>query len=117
MSIGTTHLVPPARTGLTECCRRPPFELPRDDQITEVKSLCTCKAWNPNPTRLCHLERMEDVSGISGTGTVAYGAIFPDGSVVLRWDTRVVSTVFYHSVDDLLEIVGHGGKTKLVYDT
>lgn len=66
--------------------------------------------------RRIHLERDEDVSGISGTGIVAYGAEFPDGTVVLRWDTKVVSTQVYASVDDLVAISGHGGKTRVVYD-
>lgn len=63
-----------------------------------------------------HLERDEDVSGVSGTGVVAYGAEFPDGTIVLRWDTQIRSTVFYDNVDDLLAIVGHGGRTRVVFD-
>jgi len=66
--------------------------------------------------RLLHLERDEDVSGVSGTGIVAYGAIFPDGTVVLRWDTRVRSTVMYDSLADLETITGHGGRTRVVFD-
>lgn len=66
--------------------------------------------------RLLHLERDEDVSGVSGTGRVAYGCEFPDGTVVLRWDTRVSSTVFYNSVVDLMLIVGHSGRTRIIYD-
>lgn len=69
-----------------------------------------------SPVRRLHLHRDEDVSGISGVGVVAYGAQFPDGSIVMRWDTQVKSTVFYNSHDDLLTIVGHGGKTRVVYD-
>lgn len=66
--------------------------------------------------KLLHLERDEDVSGVSGVGIVAYGAMFPDGSVVLRWDTRVRSTVMYDSLEDLEAITGHGGKTRVVFD-
>lgn len=66
--------------------------------------------------RRVHLERDEDVSGVSGVGKVAYGCVFPDGAVVLRWDTEVSSTTIYNSVSDLLKIVGHGGRTRLVWD-
>jgi hypothetical protein len=67
--------------------------------------------------RLLHLERDEDVSGVSGVGIVAYGAQFPDGSVVLRWDTVVKSTVLYDSLEDLETISGHGGLTRVVFDS
>lgn len=66
--------------------------------------------------RVFHLERDEDVSGVSGTGIVARGVIFPDGSCVLRWDTVVRSTVFYDSIEDVEKITGHGGRTRIVYD-
>jgi hypothetical protein len=61
------------------------------------------------------LVRREDETGISGTGVVAYGAAFPDGTAVLRWDTKVNSTVFYNSIEDLKTIHGHGGKTVLMW--
>lgn len=35
--------------------------------------------------RVFHLVRGEDISGVSGVGTVAVGAIFPSGKVVLEW--------------------------------
>jgi hypothetical protein len=63
-----------------------------------------------------HLQRDADVSGVSGTGVVAYGAQFPDGSVVLRWDTKVRSTVMYDSIEDVETICGHGGATRIVFD-
>ena len=66
--------------------------------------------------RLLHLERDEDVSGVSGTGRVAYGAMFPDGTIVLHWDTKVASTVIYNNVADLAAIVSHGGRTRIVFD-
>ena len=66
--------------------------------------------------RLLHLERDEDVSGVSGTGRVAYGAMFPNGRIVLCWDTRVASTVIYDNIADLAAIVGHGGRTRIVFD-
>lgn len=47
---------------------------------------------------------------------MAYGVQFPDGSVVLRWDTRVRTTVMYDSLQDVEKIVGHNGATKIVLD-
>jgi hypothetical protein len=40
---------------------------------------------------------------------------FPDGTAVLRWDTKVNSTVFYDSIEDLKAIHGHGGKTAVMW--
>jgi hypothetical protein len=65
--------------------------------------------------RRFQLVRREDDTGISGTGVVAFGVAFPDGTTVLRWDTKVNSTVFYDSIDDLTTIHGHGGKTVLMW--
>jgi hypothetical protein len=61
------------------------------------------------------LVRTEDVSGVSGIGTVAQGVEFDDGSCVLRWLTEFKSTAFYNSVRDLLHIHEHGGRTKVVF--
>lgn len=57
------------------------------------------------------LNRLEDVSGISGTGTVAEGVRFSDGRVALMWTTRNRSLAFYDSLEDVVAIHGHGGKT------
>ena len=57
------------------------------------------------------LVRSEDVSGTSGTGVVAYGVEFGDGTAVLRWNTKTSSTAIYGSVKDIEEIHGHGGAT------
>lgn len=58
-----------------------------------------------------HLNRAEDVTGVSGTGTVAGGVIFPDGTVAMRWNTGVASTAIYASIADVVEIHGHEGAT------
>jgi len=65
--------------------------------------------------RVFRLVRSEDVSGVSGTGTVADGAVFPDGVAVLRWRTARGSTAVYDSVKDVERIHGHDGKTRLVW--
>lgn len=63
--------------------------------------------------RILELVRLEDPTGVSGTGVVAYGVEFPDGHIVLRWATEVNSTVLYDSEEDLIFIHGHGGATQL----
>lgn len=64
------------------------------------------------------LNRIVDVSGISGTGVVAEVVEFTDGSCVVRWIkgatlSNVASTVFYDTKEDLLAVHGHGGMTIL----
>ncbi|UXX94059.1 hypothetical protein N7U49_21900 [Streptomyces sp. AD2-2] len=58
-----------------------------------------------------HLDRHEDITGISGEGTVAGGVIFPDGTVAMRWNTGTASTAIYDSINDVVEIHGHNGAT------
>ena len=62
-----------------------------------------------------YLERLEDASGISGTGIVARGVALPSGKMVLEWITNKapISQAFYDSPEALLEIHGHDGKTLL----
>lgn len=61
--------------------------------------------------RRFYLMRTEDVSGTSGVGVVAFGVEFHDGTAVLRWNTSTSSTAVYASVEDVIEIHGHGGMT------
>ena len=61
------------------------------------------------------LNRDEDVSGMSGTGLVAEGVVFSDGTAVLRWTVEYKSTCVYDSVDDLIAIHGHQGSTQVVW--
>jgi len=60
------------------------------------------------------LVRNIDTTGVSGTGIVADGVIFPDGVTVLRWRTAGGSTAVYDSIEDVKQIHGHGGDTKVV---
>ena len=57
------------------------------------------------------LNRLVDVTGISGTGIVAEGVRFSDGRVALMWTTRNRSIAFYDSLEDVIAIHGHSGKT------
>lgn len=61
--------------------------------------------------RRFRLNRIEDETGVSGTGLVAEGVRFSDGSVALRWLTATASTGVYASIEDVEVIHGHGGRT------
>lgn len=65
---------------------------------------------------LFHLERHTDESGVSGTGRVAHGIVWPDGTVGMRWDSEITSFGFYESLERVRAIHGHSGKTKIVID-
>lgn len=45
--------------------------------------------------RRFHLRRMKDDTGVSGTGVVAQGVRFMDGTVVVRWLGTLASTNCY----------------------
>ena len=66
--------------------------------------------------RTFRLHRLADPSGISGTGDVAQGVVFDDGTVAMRWLSDTASTVMYGSVKDLLRVHGHGGSTQMRFD-
>jgi hypothetical protein len=57
------------------------------------------------------LKRIEDETGISGTGMVARGVVLPSGAVVLEWQTFHSSIAIYKNIGDVEEIHGHNGKT------
>lgn len=62
--------------------------------------------------QLFKLIRIEDESGVSGTGHVADGIIFHDGTCALHWRTPHTSTTVYKDFATVLAIHGHGGKTR-----
>ncbi len=63
--------------------------------------------------RRFRFNRLEDVSGTSGTGHVVEGVQFTDGTVALRWRGEHPSTATYASIDDAIWVHGHDGKTIL----
>lgn len=60
------------------------------------------------------LYREHDETGVSGTGVVAEGVTFSDGTVALRWVTGHRSTVVWDSLEDAIAVHGHNGKTRVV---
>lgn len=64
--------------------------------------------------RCFHLIRHRDVSGISGTGVVAEGVEWSDGTVALHWGGRYpTTTVWPDGIDALLSVHGHNGATTI----
>ena len=61
-----------------------------------------------------YLKRKEDISGISGTGIVAVGAILPSGICVVEWQTVYSSINFYKNFAHVQEIHGHDGATEVI---
>lgn len=60
-----------------------------------------------------NLFRLEDESGVSGTGIVAEGVQFQTGKCALGWLTKVSSIAIYDSIEELELIHGHEGKTEV----
>lgn len=68
------------------------------------------------PIGTFHLLRLEDETGVSGTGWVAEGAVFSSGWVALYWLTDTPSMNFYPSIEAVHTIHGHNGRTRVVFD-
>ncbi|WP_369214416.1 hypothetical protein [Streptomyces flavofungini] len=67
-------------------------------------------------SRRFHLQRDHDVTGMSGTGRVADGILWPDGTVSVRWAGDRPSTVFWERLEDAAHVHGYGGHTRIVWD-
>jgi len=63
------------------------------------------------------LIREVDESGVSGEGVVATGVVFPPPNerAVLAWLTDTNSVAVYGSLEDIQEIHGHDGSTRIAY--
>lgn len=64
--------------------------------------------------RVFYLQRDEDVSGVSGTGIIARGAILPTGRVVLEWTSNHPTLEVHNNVNEVELIHGHGGRTRII---
>lgn len=62
------------------------------------------------------LVRHHDVSGVSGTGYVAEGVEWTDGSASVRWFGDHTCTAFFpNGVDAIRAVHGHGHATEIVF--
>jgi hypothetical protein len=64
--------------------------------------------------KLFNFYRIEDQSGVSGTGPVVEGVQFSNGWCALRWLSETSSLCFYQSIEEVKKVHGHGGKTEIV---
>lgn len=74
--------------------------------------------------RTFHLQRDQDMSGLSGTGIVAEGVEFDDDTTVVRWrevtgpnyDRGVrATTVVFPNIAAVEALHGHNGATQIVW--
>jgi hypothetical protein len=62
------------------------------------------------------LHRHKDMSGVSGTGDVAWFCEFPDGAVAVRWPGEHPSMASWGDMRDVEYIHGHQGATEIMID-
>jgi hypothetical protein len=67
--------------------------------------------------RAFELHRDVDETGVSGTGVVAEGIEFSDGTVALRWTSDWPTSVVFHDrgMAAVEAVHGHNGKTRVVF--
>lgn len=65
--------------------------------------------------RTFYLHRHSDVNGLSGTGIVAVGAVYPNGKAHMQWVSFKSSFEMHDSIDALMDIHGHHGATELIW--
>lgn len=61
------------------------------------------------------LIRVEDLTGVSGTGEVAEGTMFSSGLAVIRWLREPYAMGVYQTLDDVISVHGHEGRTQLQF--
>jgi hypothetical protein len=66
--------------------------------------------------RKFYLLRHEDVNGYSGTGVVAEGVIFDDGTGAFTWLTSMKTVTTFWKMADIRKMHGHNGKTEVVIE-
>jgi hypothetical protein len=66
-------------------------------------------------SRRFELYRYRDPGGVSGTGVVAHGCEFVDGSVSLRWLGDNPCTSVWTDIDSMLAVHGHLGASDVRY--
>ena len=66
--------------------------------------------------KLFWLVRLEDISGVSGDGTVAEGIQFHDKQCVISWFGRFHTLEIAPNIEEIEGIHGHGGATRIVWE-
>lgn len=65
--------------------------------------------------RTFYLMRHTDVNGLSGTGVVAVGCVYPNGKAHMQWVSFKSSFEMHDSFESLIDIHGHSGATELIW--
>jgi hypothetical protein len=80
---------------------------------------CDPRVYSARTPKRFILYRRQDATGVSGTGVVATGVVWPDGHAALRWkaddDEAASSTSVWSSVVDMMRVHGHGGLSEIIY--
>jgi len=84
-----------------------------EDGFMTEKELPPLQEDNPMRPKCFWLVRTEDVTGISGTGIVAYGVMFADGRVVTCWNAVISQIAIWRSIQEVEAVHGHNGKTRV----
>ncbi|GAA4706218.1 hypothetical protein [Streptomyces youssoufiensis] len=66
--------------------------------------------------RRFYLQRDTDITGVSGTGRVADGVLWPDGTASVRWRGPRPSIVHWDDIAHAEHVHGHGGATRIIWD-
>lgn len=59
--------------------------------------------------------RDDDETGISGTGLVVMGVLYPDGRCHYRWMTKYQTDQGADDLETLYAVHGHEGRTRIVF--
>jgi hypothetical protein len=100
----------------------PIFEEGTERSFTTGRTAAEQEAWvdsqeseEETTVRRFELHRQTDVSGISGTGIVADGVVWEDGSATIRWRGDRPSIVHWQDIAHAESVHGHGGFTEFVF--
>ena len=63
-----------------------------------------------------YMLRHEDISGNSGTGVVAEGIIFDDGTGAMTWLSSIKTVTTFWKISDIKKMHGHEGKTEIIIE-
>jgi hypothetical protein len=66
--------------------------------------------------RRFYMLRHEDVGGNSGTGIVAEGIIFDDGSGSFTWLTPIKTITNFFKIKDVKVLHSHEGRTEIIVE-
>jgi len=88
----------------------------RKDEANKKQNVNVTDPNPPNPQlRRFVLVRGEDITGTSGTGEVAEGTVFSSGMAVINWLREPFAMGVYQTVEDVILVHGHEGRTQIQF--